>query len=301
MKDSTSFRVIADHMPEVLRNLMLDTLHELSDDLMEVRLHSSGPVCFAFPNKTLFLQKNGGTSSALTEEVYIVNNESIRECADKLCHYSVHSCTKQLSEGCFVIGNGIRVGVSGIYSSAESYMLTEFCSFNFRLPREVKGCADGIFSETFDRNIIICGAVNSGKTTLLRELCRLNGDLRKTVLIDERNEVAAFYSGTPQNDVGAMTDIIGNCSRSRGIMSAIRTLSPEVIVCDEIASVDDAEAIITGLSCGVRFIVTAHGESVSEVTKRAELKMLIDSGFFHKLIFLRGSSSVGKVGRIVRL
>ncbi|MBR3665897.1 MAG: hypothetical protein IKN66_01900 [Ruminococcus sp.] len=301
MKDSTSYKVIADHMPDRLRKLLLGSADYLADDLMEVRLHGGGAVCFVFPNRVSFLGKNGSIVASFSYDAYILDQEDIRECIDKLCHYSVHSCTKQLSEGFFVIGNGVRVGVSGIYSSSESPVLTEFCSLNFRISRQVINCADRLFSETFDRNVIICGGANSGKTTLLRELCRLNGNLRKTVLIDERNEIAAFCSGYPRNDVGAMTDIIGNCSRSKGIMSAIRTLSPELIVCDEIASSSDAEAIISGLACGVRFLVTAHGENEKEVSKRPELKTLTDSGFFHKLVFLRGASSPGEVGRIVRL
>lgn len=301
MNDSTSYGIIADHLSHRLRELVLSAKDNCPDDLMEIRLRVKGPVFYVFPNKILFLSSNGSLSASYDSSSCTVNRQDIKECIDKLCRYSVYSCGKQLSEGYFVIGNGIRVGVSGSYSSAEQALLAEFCSLNFRLSRQVIGSAENLFSEAYDRNIIICGGVNSGKTTLLRELCRLNGNIRKTALIDERNEISCFADGAAQNDVGALTDIISNCSRSRGIMLAVRTLSPDLIVCDEIASRDDADSVITGLSCGVRFLVTSHGESEKELLKRPELKKLIESGFFHSLIFLKGASAPGKIHRIVRL
>lgn len=301
MKESTSYDVIADHLPQKLRSLVLGVKERCSDDLMEIRLRVNGPVFYVFPDRIMFLSTGGGLSAAFGSNSVIADKTDITECIDKLCRYSLHSCTRQLSEGYFVIGHGVRVGVSGSYSATEPSVLTDFCSLNFRLSRQLFGCAEQLFSETYDRNVIICGGVNSGKTTLLRELCRLNGNICKTALIDERNEISCFADGGAQNDVGAMTDIISNCSRSCGIVCAVRTLSPDVIFCDEIASQADADAVISGLSCGVRFIVTAHGENEKELLKRAELRSMIESGFFHCLVFLKGASAPGITDRIVGL
>lgn len=301
MNESTSYRAVLSYLPEKLRKLM-SNLHESElESLTEVRLRAGGPVYFVYPNKVRYLQKAGGLSSKYNDEAYFVGTLTVREILERLCHFSVHSCKKQLEEGCFVIENGVRVGVSGAYSSADRPALYEFASLNFRIPRCVKGCAEKLFSETFDRNIIICGGVNSGKTTILRELCRLTGNIRKTALIDERNEIACMAGGEPQNDIGAMTDVIVNLSRSDGIMSAVRTLSPEVIFCDEISSISDSEAIISGIGCGVVFAVTAHGNNYSDLMKRNDMAFLINSGLIDSIVFLEGNSAPSKVREIKRL
>lgn len=298
MNDSTSYRTVLSYLPEKMQKLMSLLSDDLLDGLMEVRIRSGGPIYFVFPDRTEYILKNGKLSVKYNENACKVEAEEIREIIDRLSHFSVHCSTKQLSEGCFVIENGVRVGVSGIYSSGENPVLYEFSSLNFRIPRCVKGCADKIFAETYDKNVIICGGVNSGKTTVLRELCRLNGNIRKTALIDERNEIAYIYNGTPQNDVGAMTDIITNTSRSAGIMSAVRTLSPEVILCDEISSMKDSEAIMNGIGCGVHFIVSAHGCSMYDIYKRREIMSLIENNSIDSIVFLYGASSPSKVKEI---
>ena len=95
-----------------------------------------------------------------------------------------------------------------------------------------------------------------------------------------------------------MTDIITNTSRSAGIMSAVRTLSPEVILCDEISSMKDSEAIMNGIGCGVHFIVSAHGCSMYDIYKRREIMSLIENNSIDSIVFLYGASSPSKVKEI---
>lgn len=301
MNESTSYRAVLSYLPEKMRGLMSALQESELEALTEVRLRAGGPVYFVYPDKVRYLQKEGGLSAKYTDDAYYVGALAIKETVERLCHFSVHSCKKQLEEGFFVVENGVRVGVSGVYSSADSPVLYEFASLNFRIPRCVKGCAGKLFSETFDQNIIICGGVNSGKTTILRELCRLTGNIRKTALIDERNEIACMLGGEPQNDIGAMTDVIVNLSRSGGIMSAVRTLSPEVVFCDEISSMADSEAILKGIGCGVKFAVTAHGDNYSDIMKRDDIAFLVNSGLFGSIVLLEGASAPSKIREIKRL
>ena len=302
MHGSTSFETITAYLPEKLRRLLLNIPRDKLNGLMEVRLRAEGAVYLVYPDKISFLRCDGRLTSYYNrKDVYTVTSADIREAVERLCHYSVHSCRKQLSMGYFVVENGVRAGVSGAYSSTIDPVLTDFTSLNFRVSRSVEGCGEELFSSNYDKNIIICGGVNSGKTTILRDICRLTGNLRKTALIDERNEIACLHDGIPQHDVGAMTDIISNCSRAHGISSAIRTLSPEVIICDEIASLSDSEAIIDGIGCGVKFIITAHGSCYDELIKRSEIVFLLESGLFDTIAILKGAAAPSKIREIKRL
>lgn len=301
MDGSTSYKTIVSYFPDSLRKLISKVNCEELDDVMEIRIRAGGTLYFVFPKRIMYLLNDGRISAKYSDNAYIATNNVVSEIIERLCHYSVHSCSRQLSEGFFVIENGVRVGISGVYSSSEKPQLYEYCSLNFRIPRCISGCADEIFSETFDKNILICGGVNSGKTTLLRELCRLNGNFRKVTLIDERNEIACVHNGIPQNDVGCLTDTIVNTERSYGIMSAVRTLSPEVIFCDEIASHKDSEAILNGISCGVRFVVTAHGRNMQELSRRRDIACLLESGMIDIVCFLHGSLKPSTVREVIRL
>lgn len=299
VNESTSYDVIMTYMPERLRGLMKGIDEKKLEKLMEIRLRAGGPVYYVYPDHISYVSLNGKLTSSYCNDSYIVGVNTIRTIVDRLCHFSLHSCGRQLSEGFFVIENGIRVGISGSFSNTSERIITDFCSLNFRISRCAEGCADELFSRIFGKNTIICGGVNSGKTTIIRELCRLSGSFVKTALIDERNEISCLSDGSPLNDVGPMTDILANCPRSKGIMSAIRTLSPETIVCDEISDRPDAEAVISGMGSGVKFILSAHADTYDELMSRKELSELVEASDL--LVILKGSSAPGEIKEIVRV
>lgn len=74
------------------------------------------------------------------------------------------------------------------------------------------------------------------KTTVLRDIARILGDTRRVAVVDTRGEIAGVYGGVPALDIGENTDVLNGYSRGEGIMCALRSLSPEVIICDEIAA-----------------------------------------------------------------
>ncbi|MDE7363678.1 MAG: Flp pilus assembly complex ATPase component TadA, partial [Ruminococcus sp.] len=147
--------------------------------------------------------------------------------------------------------------------------------------------------------VLICGNVNSGKTTVLRDLCRLIGNQRKVTLVDERNEISYFHNGTVCNDVGTLTNILVGCKRADGIISAVRTLSPDYIFCDEISTYEDAEAIMCGIGCGVRFCATVHAENYADLLKRPVAEKIM--GVFRYAVFLKGSANPGEIAEIRRI
>lgn len=105
-------------------------------------------------------------------------------------------------------------------------------------------------------------------------------------VIDERSEIAAMHKGVPQNDIGIRTDVLDNIPKTIGIKMAVRSLSPQVIVADEIGSTDDSKVINYAICSGVKGIFTAHGRSLNELQANPELNKLINLGVFEKIIFL---------------
>ena len=133
-------------------------------------------------------------------------------------------------------------------------------SLNIRISKEVKNCSDKVMdhiikSSTKINNTIIISPPQCGKTTLLRDIVRnLSNGTEKynfrgvnVALIDERNEIAGSYLGIPQMDVGIRTDIIETCPKDVGIMMVLRSMSPNVIVTDEIGTEKDIKALYLSL------------------------------------------------------
>ncbi len=53
--------------------------------------------------------------------------------------------------------------------------------------------------------------------------------------------------GIPQLDVGIRTDIMETCPKDLGIMMVLRSMSPDVIVTDEIGNESEIKALYTAL------------------------------------------------------
>ena len=129
----------------------------------------------------------------------------------------------------------------------------------------------------------------SGKTTVLRDLARLIGEHHRVSLIDSRGELAAVSDGTPCLDIGRNTDVLNGYPRYEGMTTALRTLSPEVIICDEIGS--DFDAVEQCLNCGVKLVATVHAGSLSELARRTETAKLLPMFDYAAVLSDRGRLS----------
>lgn len=299
MQECTSYKIIAEYMPEKIRRAMGNISRNEQEKLSEIRLFGGRAVAYIYPDKAAYLTNSGLTASFRNTSVIVADSDDISKTVDSLSHYSLHSCTRELQQGFFVLKNGIRVGISGMYS--ENGVITEITGLNFRMARNVCGSANSIFNLISAENsgVLICGSVNSGKTTVLRDLCRLVGNRKKVTLVDERNEISYVHNGTATNDVGALTDILVGCSRADGIISAVRTLSPDYIFCDEISTDDDSEAILSGIGCGVNFCATIHARNFVDLMKRPIARKI--TGAFDYVVFLKGAENPSEIAEIRRL
>lgn len=266
--------------------------------LTELSLYSGRPPVFVYTGRIRYLTVSGAlVSSGHSPGLINISPADIAEIVSALSHHSIHSCERELHQGFFILPGGIRVGVAGTYSS--SGILRDWNSLNFRFAGEYRGCADNLLRIMTDGgSLLICGGVNSGKTTVLRELCRLCGGMHKVSLIDERGEIAAMTNGQPQFDVGLLTGIFSGCTRAQGITAAVRTLAPAMIFTDEIASDDDTAAVIDGAGCGIQFAATVHAMNMAALHTRSVTRSLLDAGVFTHAVFLEGSNSPGSIREI---
>ncbi|MCC8016958.1 MAG: hypothetical protein LIO43_06365 [Clostridiales bacterium] len=167
-------------------------------------------------------------------------------------------------------------------------------SLNIRIANEVKNCSKPVLNILYVNDlpsIIVASPPAGGKTTFLRGFSRLlsggfNNRYRKVAVVDERNEIAYKDSNGITVDIGVNTDVITGFSKASGIEMAVRTLSPEMIVCDEISNQSEFEAMKDGFQCGVSFAVSVHAKTKEQLMNKAVVKSLISLNEFKYIVLL---------------
>ena len=203
----------------------------------------------------------------------------------KMLDHSLYAWEDELGRGYFPLTGGIRVGVTGRFSKENGKTrLILPTSLLIRLPTEVKGCACKLVQAAegngFLTSAIVISPPSMGKTTMLRDACRLISEKRTVCVVDERCEIAALFEGRAQFDVGKRTHVCEGLSKAEACMMLIRSMSPDVIVMDEIGSAEDAEAIYEASKMGVVVLASAHAFSLEDALSRPMLSNIMRSGAF---------------------
>ena len=84
-------------------------------------------------------------------------------------------------------------------------------------------------------------------------------------------------------------------------MTAVRVMSPEVIVCDEIGGEQDCSALLSTANMGVKIIASVHGSSIEDIRKRKYLSEVLDNGIFDCFAVLGNGKNPGRIKMIERL
>jgi stage III sporulation protein AA len=75
-------------------------------------------------------------------------------------------------------------------------------------------------------------------------------------------------------------DILRGYPRSLGMETAVRTLAPDVVLCDEISDERDADAVLQCASSGTAVIATAHAAGYGDLERKPALRKLLQNGVF---------------------
>jgi len=217
---------------------------------------------------------------------------------------SLYAFEEELKQGYITLPGGHRVGFAGKVlqdGAGKVRGLKDISSLCLRVARTVPGCADRLLSSLLDPggvpyHTLLVSPPQGGKTTMLRDIVRQVSDGGQRVcVVDERSEIAGCYQGRPQLDVGRRTDVLDACPKAQGMLMALRALSPNVLVTDEVGRAEDVAAIEEALNAGVRVLATAHGANLGDVARRPQLAPLMGRNLFQRVVIMSTRCGPGTV------
>ncbi len=259
----------------------------------ELRFRADKPIVVCVSGKNYFLTENG-VSSNLTNALF-ASKIAIEDIIFRASECSIYSVNEQIKRGFIVTDGGIRIGIGGnvVEENGQIKTMTNFSSCNMRFPHNVKNCSlcayPFIVHDDKIENTLVISPPNAGKTTFLKDFVLQLSERKlsyNVLLLDERGEL--------DNNIDSnFFDKIAFSTKKVGFENGIRSLSPDLIVTDEIGQEEDIDAIIYAITSGISVLATTHADSMETFLKKPLFQRVIKDKVFKRYVLLSKRNGPG--------
>ncbi len=258
-------------LPSNLKKEIMTFLeHHRFKSINEIRIHKNSNIMLI------------ADSLNILTDIY-VNEEIIDSCIDSLCGGSIYAHFSTIKDGYISVGRGVRAGICGraCVENGEICGVSDITSINIRIPQHINNASTylyNILKETgFFSSVVIYSAPGVGKTTILRDLIfKLSSTYPpiRYAVIDSRDEIIASI----ENKINA--DVFVSYPKGTAIELATKSMTPQLIICDEISSKEEADEVLASVNAGVKLIATTHANSYNELISKSTFENLFSNNVF---------------------
>jgi stage III sporulation protein SpoIIIAA len=129
-----------------------------------------------------------------------------------------------------------------------------------RIGRNVSGLLPVFEGIVEEKNVLLCGAPNVGKTTTLREICKYLSRRKCLCLIDTSGEVCG-ESGNRRHIVGTSRVFrpVDPAKQYATLLDCVRNHSPDIIAIDELNTKAEVDVCQTIALRSIQMVASVHG------------------------------------------
>lgn len=284
----TSWECIAGYLPKRWMDALQGLSFREQDAIQELRLRAEQPVTVSTPAGLRFLLPHGLTA-VVQPGVLRCSARQLEACFLRCCEESVYAHEKELHQGYIALPGGIRVGVAGSIAPGGVSQVSSLC---LRLPRVHRDSSRELLpyidTPSGLENLLLVGQPSSGKTSLLRDLASRLSCRWRVAVVDERGELSGM-NGLPG------CDVLRGYPKGEGILQAVRTLAPDVVIFDELGEGEEIRAVAACGHAGVAVAASLHGSEPCLLQERPAVQMLIRRRMFSRWVFLTGRHRPGQI------
>ncbi len=234
----------------------------------EIRMRKNCPLALTVGNKNLICN-------------YVTTRSDIEYSLSRFCKNSVYSYFDFINQGYIPFDNGYRIGVCGnaVLEKNNVINISEVKSLNIRIPCEEINIPTAFLKNLpYEKSLLVFSGPNIGKTTFLKNAAALLASPpfnKRVTVIDCKNEIHSnsIHHACP-------IDFFTNYPKYTAIDLAIRNMSPQILICDEIGLNDEIAPLIECRNSGVALICSAHASTTEELFRRENIKKLHKANVF---------------------
>lgn len=202
----------------------------------------------------------------VSDKPYIFGKSTILDVIQNATKMSPYAYEYHLKNGYIPINGGHRMGICGksIIKNNQVSHIKDVNSINIRISKTKKLFDDNLFRQLTCNNnlsnICVISPPGCGKTTFIKNYVRYIGCIypyKHLCIIDERGEI--FFENRTSEQIPYSISVMSDCPKDIASEIMLRTMSPDVIVCDEIWNNNDIQAVNNILKSGVVCVFSVHG------------------------------------------
>lgn len=278
-----------------LPNKILSAIKSINQELLyEIRVRTGFPIKVNYNNDVLYLTYNGVSINELNS--IICNDDDISTIINNITERSLYAFNDRIKDGYLTTKNGVRIGIAGecVFCDNKIHTIKNFTSLNIRIPHQIKDCSISFIDKIIDKynnvnNTLLVSPPFLGKTTLLKDIATKINQINNLsiLIIDERGEFAEIN--------GVNIDKISFSNKIYAFNNGIRSLSPSVVITDELSNERDWLCVKNAINSGVKIIASCHSDNVEQLCS----KDYFIKNLFDRYIFLSKCKKFGQVEMVL--